>query len=518
MRKLIILSAFLALSTSPIWAQISVTAGSLTYSQNFNSLSNEFGTSTNFIQNGTLPGWYSSTSTYLPDDGTGLENAHNHYAFGSTTSSERAFGMHSNNSSSRIGVRFKNDQPTDALGCLTIVFTGEQWNNGNNDPDSISVGYQISSSAITSLTSGTYTPIYSLTFLSPVSDPTNAALEGNLPENRTTLRASLSVSIPAGHEIMIRWTDHAVQTTDDGLGIDDVYISFAAPGTQAFSVSTVSSGSNSVDVAFGRGTGTSVIALMKADAAVDADPVDGVSYTANSTFGSGSEIGTGNYVVFIGDANTFSVSGLTNGTTYHLAVYEFSASCLLYKTPGAVTSFLPIELRYFSVLPKDKHNELSWGTASEQNNDYFSVERGSNTAEFLEIGKLAGAGTSHSPIEYNFTDENPLSGINYYRLKQVDFDGTFSYSPIRAVRNAASSAPVVYPSLATDLVYADFGSTQVEEGNYQLFDAQGKLVKQENIDGQAGLLRIETTALPAGPYFIHFILDGTVSTARFIRK
>jgi hypothetical protein len=426
--------------------------------------------------------------------------------------------MFDNGTPAYIGVRFKNDQPVNALTCLTIVFTGEQWRNNNDGLDSISVGYQISSTGFSNLTSGTYTPIYPLTFTSPFFNGQNTGLDGNLPENRTTLRASVSVNVPPGHEIMIRWTDNVVQNTDDGLGVDDVSIAFGVPAEQASKLSTQSDGAGGMDIKFTRGTGSDVVVLMKAGSAVDADPVNATAYTGNESFGLGDEIGSGNYVMFVGDADSVHVTGLTGGVTYHVAVYEFAEACLLYKTPGAIISFLPIELRYFSVLPKDKHNELSWGTASEQNNDYFSVERGSNTAEFLEIGKLAGAGTSHSPIEYNFTDEDPLAGINYYRLKQVDYDGTFSYSPIRAVRNSASSAPVVYPSLATDLVYADFGSTQVEEGNYQLFDAQGKLVKQENFDGQAGLLRIETADLPAGPYFIHFILDGTVSTARFIRK
>jgi pimeloyl-ACP methyl ester carboxylesterase len=85
-----------------------------------------------------------------------------------------------------------------------------------------------------------------------------------------------------------------------------------------------------------RGNGSQVIVIAKAGSAVDSNPVDEQSYTANAAFGSGSELGTGNFVVYIGSASTFNVTGLTEGTEYHYRAYEFNGSSPLYNTDTAV--------------------------------------------------------------------------------------------------------------------------------------------------------------------------------------
>ena len=69
---------------------------------------------------------------------------------------------------------------------------------------------------------------------------------------------------------------------------------------------------------------------------------------------------------------------------------------------------------------------LSWKTASEINNSHFEIERSNNGKDFIKIGEIAGQGTSNSTKRYQFTDKNPGSAQQYYRLKQVDFDGKFT--------------------------------------------------------------------------------------------
>ncbi|MGQ0827450.1 MAG: T9SS type A sorting domain-containing protein [Bacteroidota bacterium] len=100
-------------------------------------------------------------------------------------------------------------------------------------------------------------------------------------------------------------------------------------------------------------------------------------------------------------------------------------------TIGSVTEVpLPIELTAFSAERCDSYVCLTWQTAAETNNDYFTIERSLNIADFEKMGIIDGAGNSTSILNYSLIDENPYKGSSYYRLKQTDFDGKFTYSNI----------------------------------------------------------------------------------------
>ena len=100
------------------------------------------------------------------------------------------------------------------------------------------------------------------------------------------------------------------------------------------------------------------------------------------------------------------------------------------------SSLLPIELVSFTAkVINNNQVEINWTTASETNNDYFTVERSSNGVEFEEIGSVKGVGNSNKTLNYSFKDENPSYGVLYYRLKQTDYDGNYEYSEIVTIRN-----------------------------------------------------------------------------------
>jgi len=110
-----------------------------------------------------------------------------------------------------------------------------------------------------------------------------------------------------------------------------------------------------------------------------------------------------------------------------------------YNNPDCVTSEflreapLPIELLSFTAHAKEGHVQLNWATASETNNDYFNIERSDDAINFTSINSLGGAGNSSQIINYSEEDNKPLEGTSYYRLKQTDYDGKYSYSNIEAV-------------------------------------------------------------------------------------
>ncbi|MBN2779237.1 MAG: right-handed parallel beta-helix repeat-containing protein [Bacteroidales bacterium] len=113
-----------------------------------------------------------------------------------------------------------------------------------------------------------------------------------------------------------------------------------APTTQASSITATSTTSTSIDLTWTRGDGDNVIILAHQAAVVDANPVDGTSYTANTVFGSGTQIGTGNYVVYIGSATGVTVTNLLANTTYYFSIFEFNNTDVCYLTPGATANEL----------------------------------------------------------------------------------------------------------------------------------------------------------------------------------
>lgn len=96
---------------------------------------------------------------------------------------------------------------------------------------------------------------------------------------------------------------------------------------------------------------------------------------------------------------------------------------------------LPIELLYFSSKSHIYYNELRWATASENNNDYFTIEKTRDGTYFYNVAVIKGAGNSVQKLEYLYLDRDIEDGINYYILKQTDYDGKFKYSDIISVDN-----------------------------------------------------------------------------------
>jgi hypothetical protein len=111
------------------------------------------------------------------------------------------------------------------------------------------------------------------------------------------------------------------------------------------------------------------------------------------------------------------------------------------------SNIVPVQLIYFRGKAEAERVRLNWATATEINSSYFNVERSTDLKDFTAIGKITSAGDSRQRIEYNFLDEAPLPGVNYYRLKQVDKDGTSEYSKIIAISpQTDASRFIIYPN------------------------------------------------------------------------
>jgi hypothetical protein len=145
---------------------------------------------------------------------------------------------------------------------------------------------------------------------------------------------------------------------------------------------------------------------------------------------------------------------------------------------------LPIKLFSFTAIKSHSNVEIEWITSSEINNDYFTIERSNNGSEWEAINKIKGAGNSNTTLKYFDIDKQPLSGISYYRLKQTDFNGDYSYSEITMVDFKQKDKVVIYPNPIKDnltianlcencivKIYSSFG-TLVYTGSEQKINTQ----------------------------------------------
>lgn len=160
----------------------------------------------------------------------------------------------------------------------------------------------------------------------------------------------------------------------------------------------------------------------------------------------------------------------------------------------------PVELVDFTADNNGQAVELSWTTASELNNDYFTVERSIDGGEFENIATVQGAGNSNEIINYSYVDYNSPKGQSvYYRIKQTDFDGTVSYSWILDVYNKQEIVAKVYPNPAQSGEIITIQSS-VENVEVSLFNAQGVMILTKELNQNQ--FDMYTDNLKPGMYFV----------------
>ncbi len=177
----------------------------------------------------------------------------------------------------------------------------------------------------------------------------------------------------------------------------------------------------------------------------------------------------------------------------------------------AVNSPLPVELVVFEAYTAGNAVELYWRTASETNNDYFTVERSVSGENFVALGTVRGQGTTAQVNEYTFIDYQPLNGTAYYRLRQTDFDGTFTFSHIVAVTFTVSAMPAiaVFPNPAGKsgfTVRATGLSPAPESLTAVVYTLQGRALQQlkltRNNQGSLECYVVPDAGLPPGIYVV----------------
>lgn len=171
---------------------------------------------------------------------------------------------------------------------------------------------------------------------------------------------------------------------------------------------------------------------------------------------------------------------------------------------------LPIELSLFTATQQGENILFEWETATETNNDFFTIEQSFDGVSFHEVAQIAGAGTSSSSNSYEYSKPVTFSGLMYFRLKQTDYNGEFSYSEVISLMVSANEHIRLYPTIATDYITI--------EGDYvcvKFCDAQGKINHPERMDGNT----YPVSSLPKGMHYaVISMKNGEIITRKFFKN
>lgn len=266
----------------------------------------------------------------------------------------------------------------------------------------------------------------------------------------------------------------------------------------------------------GNGNGLQICwAKNEAPATLTSIVYDGITYTGDFVNGGG------------GDCWRTDLAATTNTNGNHQIEFIIESDGYVCNyLDGDFSESLPIELAYFDATTQDNEVWIQWQTLSEENNDHFEVERSLDGINFESIKNIEGAGTTHEIQFYEIVDilEVLTADVLYYRLKQVDTDGTTSYSAIQAVRLAYKKITEeieVFPNPAVDRLNLSFELGTQSEMIATVYDVTGKIMLQEQFGELGiGMIRksIDIQNIDQGYYILEIKTNANTKVVKFVKS
>lgn len=257
-------------------------------------------------------------------------------------------------------------------------------------------------------------------------------------------------------------------------------------------------------------TGGAMIKLLNANNVVIASKT-----TDANGYYSFPNIAPGSYKVRLTLPSGYKITGSSNGNADTVNAVTVTNSPAIANF-GLGNTATPVTLMNFEANKKDNTTLLVWATAAELDNKGFDVERSKDGRSWTTIGFVASSsanGTSALKLDYNFTDSKPLNGKNYYRLKQTDHNGSYTYSEVRMVSIDKAATVNIYPNPATSIVNLS-GLTSNE--SIAVYNASGRGVKQFKAEQE--LVQLPLDNLEPGMYYINITDQAGNSTTHKIMK
>lgn len=266
------------------------------------------------------------------------------------------------------------------------------------------------------------------------------------------------------------------------------------------------------------------LAALQAAANSGAYQFSGLGSLGITKYSNGGTAYTPNYTPPASSGGVIVPAAFSSYGTDYQAQFQVSSFSTFYLHPllypfGA----LPVELVSFTGWNAGAENQLQWKTASELNTKKFVVEKRTDGGSFAYMGELPAAGTSNQLKTYGLTDANPVVGNNYYRLKIIDNDGTFSYSNVinvpigDAVKNGFNR---VYPNPTGGMLNVEIQSTSAYNTKISVYDVLGAVVFEQNKSMLRGvnLLQFDFSSFAKGSYIINFAdNNGKTHITKFVK-
>jgi predicted esterase len=186
-----------------------------------------------------------------------------------------------------------------------------------------------------------------------------------------------------------------------------------------------------------------------------------------------------------------------------------------------VGSVLPAGILYVKGKNVDKNNIIEWATATEYNSDHFEIQRSVDGKTFVTVGSIAAAGMSSKTIEYSYADDNAPANASYYRLMQVDKDGSFKYSIIVSVVNYQGKWLIeTYPNPVVDELLVHVSASQNGIVNMRLVNQHGQILRNVQLQKHSEDIdtRVSMKGVPTGVYFLEIRIGDGLNEVRKVIK
>jgi hypothetical protein len=335
--------------------------------------------------------------------------------------------------------------------------------------------------------------------VSPVGGSASSFVDGPIAKEGTT-----AFVFPLGNGT--RWARLAIGTPTSSTTFRAQYFAIADTNTSYISSTVLPVLENVSTQEYWKldrtlGTGDATVALYWEDAAWS-----GINDCANLRIAHRNDVDS----TWENNDNAVTTNGTCSGATSGSITTDAevtSFSPFTFGSLSASTNTLPVELINLETKCIDNHTKLLWQTASETNNAFFEIEKMENNKDWQFIGKVDGTGNSNQVINYSFIDEKTTTHANYYRLKQVDFDGKQEYSSvissncidIQEIEIGLSSNPT------RDFVKISLSNLNGNM-NYQLFSANGELLQNNKIESTE--TSVDLRNLSSSTYYLK-VIDET---------